>query len=236
MRIARPLLFVVCFGAAPATWAQNTVTIDGSFADWADEFCRPDSVCADFTGQSDAKGACIASNFAATTPSPATTSYLRFDLDVTGLSGANTADACWLVDSDNNTNVDRALCFSMSGNPLTLQQTRFFTCNDTTSTTCGGASEIPSTALCAINSALGASQHLLTCPSDTTDTAIECSVPVTELGWTSGVIVLVRGCTYNSAQPNSNPADCIVDNGSPFIIDPENGGNTPVRLQGFTVQ
>jgi hypothetical protein len=229
------LAAVLAAGASPVL-AQNTVTIDGSFADWADEFCRPDSACADFTGQSDAKGACIASNFAATNPSPATLSYLRFDFNVTGLAGANTADACWLVDSNQSGSVDRALCFSMSGNPLTLQQTRFFTCNDTSAVTCGAATEVPSGALCAVNAALAAGQHLLTCGGDTTDTAVECSVPMTNLGWTSGIIVLLRGCTFNSAQPNSNPADCIVDGASPFIINPETGGNTPVALRGFTVE
>jgi hypothetical protein len=222
--------------AAPLAHAQNTVTVDGAFADWADEFCRPDTVCADFTGQADAKGACIASNFAATSPSPATTSFLRFDFSATGLPGANTADACWLVDSNQSGMVDRALCFSLSGNPLVLQQTRFFTCNDSSATTCGGATEVASAAACAINAALGTAEQLLVCAGDTADTGVECSIPLTDLGWTSGQIVLLRGCTYNSAQPNSNPSDCIVDGSSPFIIDPVTGGNTPVTLERLSIE
>jgi hypothetical protein len=236
MRVAFPVCALAALLAATDAAAQNTVTIDGAFADWADEFCRPDTVCADFTGQADAKGACIASNFAATNPSPATTAYLRFDFSASGLAGANTADGCWLVDSNQSAMVDRALCFSLSGDPLTLQQTRFFTCNDTSATTCGGATEVASASLCAINSALATAQQLLVCGGDTADTAVECSVPLSALGWTSGQIVLLRGCTYNSAQPNSNPSDCIVDGASPFIIDPETGGNTPVRLQHLSIE
>lgn len=238
MRFHPALPAFVFFASFAATdgFAQNTVAIDGGFADWSDEFCRPDTVCADFTGQADAKGACIASNFAATNPSPATTAYLRFDFNVTGLAGANTADGCWLVDSNQSGMVDRALCFSLSGNPLTLQQTRFFTCNDTSATTCGGAAEVPSSALCAIDSALATGQHVFVCAGDTADTGVECSSPLTDLGWTSGEIVLLRGCTYNSAQPNSNPSDCIVDGSSPFIIDPATGGNTPVTLERLSIE
>jgi hypothetical protein len=228
--------FLLLLLATSDAFAQNTVAIDGAFADWSDEFCRPDTVCADFSGQADAKGACIASNFAATNPSPATTAYLRFDFSVTGLAGANTADGCWLVDSNQSGTVDRALCFSLSGNPLTLQQTRFFTCNDSSATTCGAAAEVPSSSVCGINAALATGQHLLVCGGDTADTAVECSSTLTDLGWTSGEIVLLRGCTYNSAQPNSNPSDCIVDGASPFIINPTTGGNTPVTLESMSIE
>jgi hypothetical protein len=238
MRLRPAVLAFALFVPFAATdgRAQNTVAIDGSFADWSDEFCRPDTVCADFSGQADAKGACIASNFAATNPSPATTAYLRFDFDVTGLAGANTADGCWLVDSNQSGTVDRALCFSLSGNPLILQQTRFFTCNDSSATTCGGAAEVPSSSVCAIDAALATGQHLLVCGGDTADTAVECSSTLTDLGWTSGEIVLLRGCTYNRAKPNSNPSDCIVDGASPFIIDPVSGGNTPVTLKSLSIE
>ena len=49
-------------------------SIDGAFADWSDEYCKPDpGACDDFPNQQDTKGACIASNLAATSPSPANT-------------------------------------------------------------------------------------------------------------------------------------------------------------------
>jgi hypothetical protein len=214
--------------------AFNDVTIDGSFADWTDEFCRPDDTCDDFPDQADAKGACIASNFV--TPGPATTAHLRFDFDVTGLSGANTADGCWLVDVDQNGNVDRALCFSLQGNPLVLQTTQMFTCNDNAAETCGGPTAAASSADCDENTNLTTDRLLNTCSGDSADTGVECSVPLTDLGWVSGRISLLKACTYNSAQPNSNTSDCMADGTNPFIIDPENGENVPVELQEFSVE
>lgn len=221
--------FLVLAMAGPLA-AQNTVTIDGVFADWSDEYCQPDTVCDDFPGQSDAKGACIASNWV--NPGPATTAYLRFDFDVTGLSGANTADGCWLVDVNQNGNVDRALCFSLSGNPLVLQQTRFFTCGDTTTATCPSAVEVISSATCAVSTSL-TTQRLFICAGEVpdADTGVECSVALADLGWTSGTIGLLQSCTYQSAQPNSNSSDCL----SGFVIDPQNGTNTPVQLLSFSI-
>lgn len=215
--------------------AQNSVTIDGAFADWADEYCEPDNACDDFAGQSDAKGACIASNWV--NPGPATNAYLRFDFDVTDLSGANTADGCWLVDVNQNGNVDRALCFSLSdpaGPPdeLVLQLTRFFTCGDTTTATCPSAVEVASTAVCAANPNVTA-DRLVVCPGEVpnADTGVECSVALGDLGWTSGTIGLLQSCTYQSSQPNSNSSDCLTG----FVIDPESGTNTPVELLSFSV-
>jgi hypothetical protein len=220
-------------GASPSG-ADNTVTIDGTFTDWTDEFCRPDDTCDDFPGQADAKGACIASNFLA--PGPATVAYLRFDFDVTGLSGANTADGCWLVDVNQNGNVDRALCFSLQGNPLVLQTTQMFTCNDSAAATCGGADEVSSSAACDKSANVTTDRLLNTCSEDSADTGVECSVPLINLGWVSGRISLLRACTYNSAQPNSNSSDCMADSTDPFLIDPENGENVPVELQEFSVE
>jgi len=160
--------------------ADNTVTIDGSFADWTDEFCRPDDTCDDFPGQADAKGACIASNFVS--PGPATAAYLRFDFDVTGLSGANTADGCWLVDVNQNGNVDRALCFSLQGNPLVLQTTQMFTCNDSAAATCGGDAPAASGAACDENANVTTDRLLNSCSGDSADAGVECSVPLTDLG------------------------------------------------------
>jgi hypothetical protein len=214
--------------------AANTVTIDGSFADWTDEFCRPDNACGDFAGQRDAKGACVASNFV--TPGPATTVYLRFDFDVTGLPGANTADGCWLVDVNQNGNVDRGLCFSLQGNPLVIQTTQMFTCDDSTTVTCGVPVPVASSVACAVNSNVTTDRLLKTCSGDSADTGVECSISLADLGWVSGKIFKLWACTHTSAQPNVTSFDCIVDENNPLIIDPENGDNVPVELQEFSVE
>ncbi len=77
---------------------------------------------------------------------------------------------------------------------------------------------------------------LFSCPSDTRDSGVECSVPLAAMGWTSGTVSLLRGCTFASAQPNSNSSDCLADVGTPFVVDPEGGGNTPVELMGFSIE
>ena len=216
--------------------AANTVTIDGLFADWADEYCQPDTACGDFTGRDDAKGACIASDFAATAPSPATTAYLRFDFDATGFFDATIVNGCWLVDVNQNGRADRALCFSLQGSPLTLQLTVFFTCNDSSATTCGNATQVATLSLCAAHAGLTTERLLICGAGDTGDTGVECSAPLADLGWTSGTITLLRGCTYSATQPNSTPSDCIVSTSNPFTINPATGGNTPVELLHFGIQ
>lgn len=231
------LLTLLALAAAAPLAAVNTVTIDGLFADWADEFCRADTVCDDFSNQFDAKGACIASNHPA--PTPADTIYLRFDFDDFARTGANSQDGCWLVDIDQNGFVDAALCFTLQNNPVTLTQTRYFTCGDTTNNTCASDVEsipVPTGIACAVDNDVNAPEILFSCPGDTRDSAVECSVPLSVMGWSTGVVSLLRGCTFASSQPNSNSSDCLADVGTPLIIDPVGGGNTPVELQGFTVE
>jgi hypothetical protein len=77
---------------------------------------------------------------------------------------------------------------------------------------------------------------LTTCSGDSADTGVECSVLLTDLGWDSGRIFLLKACTHPSAQPNSNAFECVADSSNPFIIDPENGTNIPVELQEFSVE
>lgn len=233
--IASLLACALLLGWHPAT-AANTVTIDGAFADWADEYCKPDpGACDDFPNQQDTKGACIASNFTATMPSPATTVYLRFDFDVVGLNGANTADACWLIDTDTDGNTNAAICMELAGNPFSSIINPYFTCNDS-SPACGGpVAGTPASLTCAFTNALAAAQQLECSAGDTGDAAIECSISTADLGVSANnVVTLISGCTFGSAQPNSATHDCATE-GGPFIIDLDDGGNTPVELLDLSI-
>lgn len=223
---------------APAA-AQNSVTIDGTFSDWSDEFCVDDPQgCNDESGQRDADSACIANNFPATSPSPATIIYLRFDFDEVSMPGGNTVDACWLVDVDQNGNSDAALCFTGEGNPLVLQAGSpvLYLCGDS-SVSCASPSvqPLPAGTSCAMNAGV---TPLMTCPSDSADAAVECSVPLSAMGYAgSGNVTLLQSCTFNSSQPNSVAVDCVVGGGNPpLVIDPTTGGNVPVELQSFAVE
>ena len=217
---------------------DNTVTIDGVITDWADEFCVADpepAGCDDYPGQQDGKGACIASNWVS--PGPADTVYLRYDFDEVGANGANTIDGCWLIDVNQNGNSDRALCFTIasSGGLANAITTGLFTCNDST-VSCGQQVEVASSAVCAINNAVADASQLADCDVADVDLAVECSAPLADLGWTTGVINLVQGCSSTAAQPNSSTFDCFGSPAEPLIIDPTGGGNLPVELQYFGIE
>ena len=184
----------------------------------------------------DAKGACIASNHASVVP--ATTAYLRLDFDDVGRGGANTMDGCWLVDVNQNGNVDRGLCFSISStaNLASSITTTLFTCNDSSSTTCGGDAAVASSAVCAFNNATADADQLTDCDAGDDDLAVECSASLADLGWISGTVSLIQGCTSTSAQPNSATFDCFGSPGAPLIIDPQTGSNVPVELEFFVIE
>lgn len=235
MRVLLGLSFVVFLVCTAPVQAQNDVTVDGLMGDWADETCSADDACDDFPNQQDAKGACIATNFAAV--QPATTAYLRFDFDDTSTNGANTLDGCWLVDINQNDNVDIALCFSLVGNPSTLQETNLFTCNDSSATSCGTPTQVFLSETCAANNSTTGADMLLDC-ADGTDLAVECSVALTDLGYSSGNVTLLKSCTSTSAQPNSATFDCILDaeTGAPWVLNPDTGGSAlPVELATFVI-
>ncbi len=221
-RILPKLLLFPLFMSTLSLLGQNTVTIDtggsptATLSDWQDETLFPDDLCDDFPNQQDVTGVGIASNWV--NPGPATTIYLRFDFDDTTVSGANTLDGCWLVDTDQDGNVNRGLCFSLGGSPVDLVSTRFFTCNDSTTSTCAGDVEVfGSSASCAVNSGTTGADLFPVCPGP--DTGVECSVSLTDLGWAAGVVRLLQGCSSTSAQPNSATFDCIPG----LIIDPATG-------------
>lgn len=233
---------------APGLRAQNTVTIDGSFGDWLDEAFNVDAdmgapVCDDVPAQGDVKAAGIASDFVA--PGPATTIFLRFDFDETATSGAGQSlDGCWLLDVSGSGTVTQALCFTLQGNPVTITDTRYFTCNGSTIDTCAGATmqTLPASAAC-LSAVISAPDILHDCtgtnPMDTSDAGVECSIALSDIGWTSGPVTLLQACSYNSQQPNSNGVDCTIDADNPWIIDPETGDTStptvPVELITFTV-
>ena len=222
---------------------QNTVTIGSSptadITDWGDEYCvtKPDpAACDDYPNQQDGKGACIATNYSA--PGPANTAYLRYDFDEIGLNGNNTMDGCWLIDVNQNGNADRALCFSVSssGGIASGVTTTLFSCNDSSSGACGGDMVMTSSAACAFNNDTADIYQLANCAALDKDLAIECSASLTDMGWSSGEIGLLWGCSSTSAQPNSSTFDCFGDPSAPLYIDPNTGQNYPVELQYFEIE
>jgi hypothetical protein len=230
------LICLMAIGAAPASALTNSVTIDGDVTpvgDWDDEYCVSDvDGCDDEPGQRDSKYACIASNHASV--QPADTIYLRFDFDETGFTGANTGDGCWLLDTDGDLFVNKALCFTLGNNPATLEPAAvvLYDCNNSADDRCAGSVAIPAaTPQCLLD----VDAPDATICNNGPDAAVECSLPLTDAGWSGGT-VLLGACTFPSAVPNSAPSDCVNDQGSPFSIDPTNGTNLPVELLRFTIE
>ena len=228
---------VLAMSVGPAAAQVNTVTIDGDVTpvgDWDDEYCVEDvDGCDDEPGQRDSKYACIASNFASV--QPADLLYLRFDFDETGFTGANTGDGCWLLDTDGDLNVNTALCFTLSGSPATLDpaMVELYSCNDSMADRCGGSTAIASASPVCL---LDVDAPDATSCNGSPDAAVECSLPVADVGSLTSGTVLLGACTFPSEVPNSAPSDCVNDSGSPFIIDPFNGTNVPVELLRFSVE
>jgi hypothetical protein len=64
------------------------------------------------------------------------------NLDLITLTGGNTADVCSLYDTDNDNNVNLAVCITLGGMPATQQDVRLFTCGDTAPDKCTGSVQI----------------------------------------------------------------------------------------------
>jgi len=223
---------------ATGALGDNTVTIGSSpmtdVSDWDDEYCVADTSCGANSSQNDGKGACIASNFPTSTHA-----YLRYDYDEVGLSGNNTMDGCWLVDVDEDDLVDRALCFTIgsSGGLANSIATTLYSCSGSANSCGGSPAPLVSDAMCAFNNATPDGSQLLDCDVGDNDLAVECSVSLSDMGWTAGdTLQLIQGCSTSSAQPTSSTFECFGEPGSPLIIDPNTGGNMPVELQFFTIE
>jgi uncharacterized repeat protein (TIGR01451 family) len=124
---------------------------------------------------------------------------VRWLWDDISFSGANTGDACALFDRDGDGNAEYALCVTIGGNPVALQDIRLFTCNDTRPDRCAGGNEV----LTAFPSSCTVSQV-----GSPADTQASCTVQMTDVGGSSSSFL--DTCSFPSQQPNSSPGDCIL--------------------------
>ena len=210
--------------------AQNTVTIDGSISDWADEFIVSDlDGCDDINGQNDIvlSGAAYSDPFL----------YLLLVFDEVGLSGQNTADACWLFDDNGNGLADAAICFSLGNNPFTLDgaDVFFYTCNDSAPNGCGSPTVQVQTSLSCMVASNVPELMGYEC-GNPNDSAVECGMDVTqELAWLGGLLVL-GSCSYPSASLPSSPSDCTFEIANNLIVVDPMGGSVPVELMSFEIK
>lgn len=152
-----------------------------------------------------------------------TTYDVKWNWDEIGLSGSNTGDACVLFDTNNNTNIDFAVCLQVQGNPLQLNAgPNLFSCNDTTPDRCSGPAPIilggGSLTSCSVaqDSIDPFDATVPNGPGDDypVDTVATCTIDVVDIPPGS---LQVNLCSFPSQNPNSNPSDCVGIVGGGFI-------------------
>lgn len=155
--------------------------------------------------------------------------------DTIALSGANTADACALFDTDGDGRVNAALCVSVGGSPAaqTTGSPRLFTCGNNTADRCTSSVPVASFASrCSVSqTATDPFPEGELSPADTTAT---CTVQLADVG--AGTARLLNTCSYPSQVPNSAPNDCVLIPRDGFIvIDPEPAPDDPPTDVPFTL-
>jgi hypothetical protein len=143
-----------------------------------------------------------------------TTVSTTWNWDETGTSGANTMDACNLFDTDGDGNINYSVCVTTTGDPAAFQTLTTYSCGDAKADRCTSPATVVSsgTTSCGVsqvtndpfpgppNSAKGDSY-----PKDTQG---NCTVQLSTVGGASAKLIDV--CSYPSAQPNSDPSDCVI--------------------------
>lgn len=163
--------------------------------------------------------------------------YFYWTWDEISWSGANTGDACLLLDANNNGLADYALCVSVAGDGL-MQEQRFFRCTaDARPDRCTGPEEMiapPSgfkSSCCVVSEAevdpfYEAGNKKNTGDNYPLDTLARCEVFLEDFGDVS-VLKFVDVCSYPSLQPNSDPSDCILTRDCNSDADcPSNGADS----------
>jgi hypothetical protein len=133
--------------------------------------------------------------------------------DATSVSGKNTLDACTLFDSDNDLNANFALCATVgnSSGSLVLKATTLYTCGDNRNDRCSSQSAVvtnPSADTQCVIVTGSATDPFLGGASYPNDTRAFCTVVLADVG--ASTAKLLNTCSYPSAEPNSDPSDCVL--------------------------
>ncbi len=131
------------------------------------------------------------------------------------LSGNNTADFCFLFNSDGDAFANFATCVTLessgagNGNLAILKEVRLFSCADTSANRCDSSVQLGGSfnTQCAVSQ-----QNTDPFPAGDAypqDTEILCSLDVDDFGGGSGTL-LVDTCSYPSTVPSSAPSDCVL--------------------------
>jgi hypothetical protein len=170
----------------------------------------------------------------------------RWNWDEITTSGANTLDACSLLDSDGDGFANFAVCATTQGQANNFASTTtLYSCGDTRVDRCASQiAVLPTTNGSSCTTVLSntdpypgpaAKQKGAAYPNDTQAT---CTIQLADLavgGVTINDLELINTCSYPSQQPNSDPSDCVlIPRDAKIVIVKDAGGDTTTTFP-FTV-
>ncbi|MCV0377594.1 hypothetical protein, partial [Microbacterium sp.] len=135
--------------------------------------------------------------------------FVSWNWDEISWSGANTGDGCALFDTDDDLNVDAAICVTIGGDPATKLDVRLYECTaDAKVDRCTGPVEVVGELDSDCSVAQANTDPFLAGDEYPTDTVATCSILLGEVA--AGTAELVNVCSYPSQEPNSDPSDCVL--------------------------
>lgn len=136
--------------------------------------------------------------------------FTKWDWDDISWSGSNTGDACNLFDTNNDGDVNYAVCVTIGGSPAVIQNTTRYSCGDDKPDRCTSPATLLSVSqntLCEVNTSN--SDPFTGGDAYPSDTQAICSIALADVGGSTSA-KLIDVCSYPSQQPNSDPSDCII--------------------------
>ncbi|TDI12545.1 MAG: DUF11 domain-containing protein, partial [Acidobacteria bacterium] len=138
-------------------------------------------------------------------------SYItQLSWDDLGIAGGNTADACFLFDTDADSLINFAICNSLGNNPFQIEPgfPQAYSCTNTAADRCTGSAPL---SLSAGTTCVLTQESTDPFPSGDDyplDTTVTCTIDTADI---PGTNIQVNACSYPSAVPNSAPSDCVVE-------------------------
>ena len=148
---------------------------------------------------------------ATSSDSTATALILTVNWDIASLNGGNTADACYLFDSDGDGFANIAICVTWK-NSGSIQSVKKYTCNDNERDRCAGANDETALAtnVCTMTTTAPDPFGSASADAPNTDAKATCTIPFTTITSGGTISTLINTCSFPSQQPNSRPSDCLL--------------------------
>lgn len=197
----RNFLMVLLFAAAQVVTAVGPLFQPATAS--AAPICVNDTAGAnDEPGQKDLTKLCV--DYAGVPTTVSTT----WNWDETGTSGANTMDACNLFDTDGDGNINYSVCVTTEDDPAVLQTLTTYSCGDDKIDRCTSPASVVSSGTTSCTVTQQNTDPFPTGTSSPKDTQGACTIQLSTVGGASAKLIDV--CSYPSAQPNSDPSDCVI--------------------------